>query len=115
MRPMRCASVFSDEPDAGGLEIARDLGVPARALRAARRRDRAAYDRALAAAIDAYSPVADRAGRIHAHPVARNSSRALPDRILNIHPSLLPKYPGLHTHRRVLEAHEPSMARRCIS
>jgi len=30
-----------------------------------------------------------------------------PGRILNIHPSLLPKYPGLHTHRRVLEAHEP--------
>ena len=99
------SKVFSDKPDAAGLEVARGLGVAGQALDGAKTADRAAYDRALAAAIGVCSPtlivlagfmrilspqfVADFAGRI-----------------LNIHPSLLPKFPGLHTHRRALEAHE---------
>ena len=61
--------------------------------RRARRRDRAICS------------VADRARGFHAHSVAPFVARYA-GRILNIHPSLLPKYPGLHTHRRVLAARE---------
>ncbi len=97
--------VFSDQPDAGGLELARGLGVPAQALSGAKAADRAAYDEVLAAAIGDCSPsLIVLAGfmRILSAPfVARFAGK-----ILNIHPSLLPKFPGLHTHRRVLEAHE---------
>jgi phosphoribosylglycinamide formyltransferase-1 len=68
--------------------------------------NREAYDRALAAVIDKYSPglvvlagfmrILD-AGLVHHYH----------GRMLNIHPSLLPKYRGLHTHRRALAAKEP--------
>jgi phosphoribosylglycinamide formyltransferase-1 len=97
--------VFSDNPDAAGLKIARDLGVPAQALDGAKTADRAAYDRGLAVAIDACSPsLVVLAGfmRILSPPFVAGFA----GKILNIHPSLLPKYAGLHTHRRVLAAHE---------
>ena len=104
--PYTVSKVFSDKTDAAGLEVARGFGVPAQALVSPTGpANRTAYDAALAAAVHECSPslvvlagfmrilspqfVADFAGRM-----------------LNIHPSLLPKYPGLHTHRRVLEASE---------
>jgi phosphoribosylglycinamide formyltransferase-1 len=97
--------VFSDNPAAAGLDLARNLGVPARALAPDEPADRSAYDRGLAQAIDACSPsLIVLAGfmRILTAPfVSRFAGR-----MLNIHPSLLPKYPGLHTHRRALEAHD---------
>jgi phosphoribosylglycinamide formyltransferase-1 len=97
--------VFSDNPDAGGLEIARGFGVPAQALGGAKTVDRAAYDRALAAAIDACSPsLIVLAGFMRI--LSPQFVAGFAGRILNIHPSLLPKYAGLHTHRRVLAAHE---------
>jgi phosphoribosylglycinamide formyltransferase-1 len=97
--------VFSDNPDAGGLEIARGLGVPAQALGGAKTADRATYDRALAAAIDACSPsLIVLAGFMRI--LSPQFVAGFAGRILNIHPSLLPKYAGLHTHRRVLAAHE---------
>jgi phosphoribosylglycinamide formyltransferase-1 len=99
------ALVLSDKSAAAGLEAARDLGVPARAVVPVKSAERAAYDLDLAAAIDACAPslivLAGFMRILSAGFVAR-----YPGRILNIHPSLLPKYPGLHTHRRVLEAHE---------
>ncbi|HUE12210.1 MAG TPA: phosphoribosylglycinamide formyltransferase [Steroidobacteraceae bacterium] len=99
------ALVLSDKPSAAGLAAARDLGVPARAVVPAETADRAAYGRDLAAAIDPCAPslvvLAGFMRILSAEFVAR-----YPGRILNIHPSLLPKYPGLHTHRRALEAHE---------
>jgi phosphoribosylglycinamide formyltransferase-1 len=98
--------VFSDKPDAPGLELARDLGVPAQGLAPAESADRAAYDRSLAAAIEYCSPslivLAGFMRILSAQFVAQFEGK-----ILNIHPSLLPKFPGLHTHRRVLEAREP--------
>jgi phosphoribosylglycinamide formyltransferase 1 len=100
------AQVFSDQPDAAGLALARGLGVPARALSGANAADRAAYDDVLAAAIGDCSPslivLAGFMRILSAQFVARFAGR-----ILNIHPSLLPKFPGLHTHRRALQAHEP--------
>lgn len=99
------ALVLSDKSAAAGLEAARDLGVPARAVVPAKSADRVVYDRDLAAAIDPSAPslvvLAGFMRILSAEFVAR-----YPGRILNIHPSLLPKYPGLHTHRRALEAHE---------
>jgi phosphoribosylglycinamide formyltransferase-1 len=104
----RVAAVLSDQPDAAGLATAADFGIPAQALPAPRRASDAArilYDTELAGAIEAYAPsLIVLAGfmRILSPPfVAR-----FPGRVLNIHPSLLPKYPGLDTHRRVLDARE---------
>jgi phosphoribosylglycinamide formyltransferase-1 len=102
--PYAVAKVLSDQPDAPGLELARGLGVPAQAV-AAGAADRAAYDVKLAAAIRDCSPsLIVLAGfmRILSAPFVADFA----GRILNIHPSLLPKFPGLHTHRRALEAHE---------
>ena len=99
------ASVISDRTDAGGLEIARQLGVEARALPRPAGSERAEYDLLLAGAITAYSPsLIVLAGfmRILSAPFVERFA----GRILNIHPSLLPKYAGLHTHRRVLEARD---------
>jgi phosphoribosylglycinamide formyltransferase 1 len=99
------ASVLSDRADAGGLEIARQLGVTARTVPRETGSERADYDRILAAAIAEYSPslivLAGFMRILTASFVARFTGR-----ILNIHPSLLPKYAGLHTHRHVLEERE---------
>jgi len=93
------ARVFSDQPDAAGLGVAHDLGVPTHVLQPHKGTDRAAYDRELAAAIDACSPSLGSpppnspplivlAGfmRILSAPFVTKFS----GRILNIHPSLLP-------------------------
>jgi len=98
-------SVISDRADAGGLEVARSFGIAARALTPAKGMERIEYDQALAAAIDACSPsLIALAGfmRILSAPFVERYT----GKILNIHPSLLPKYPGLHTHRRAIEARE---------
>jgi phosphoribosylglycinamide formyltransferase 1 len=99
------AAVLSDLEDAGGLEVARQLGVEARAVPRPAGGERAGYDLALAAAISEYSPsliaLAGFMRILSAEFVERFAGR-----ILNIHPSLLPKYAGLHTHRRALEARE---------
>jgi phosphoribosylglycinamide formyltransferase-1 len=97
------ACVVSDQPAAAGLKIARDLGVPAQAISAQDYADRAGFERALAAAINECSPVLIvLAGFMRI--LSAQFVEAFSGRILNIHPSLLPKYPGLHTHRRALEA-----------
>jgi phosphoribosylglycinamide formyltransferase-1 len=101
--PLDVRAVFSDRPAAPGLERARALGLHVEALPPADYPDRATHDAALADRIEAHAPRAVvLAGymRILTPPfVARFTGR-----LLNIHPSLLPKYPGLHTHRRALEA-----------
>jgi phosphoribosylglycinamide formyltransferase-1 len=99
------ASVISDRVDAGGLEIARHLGVGAQALPQPKGADRADYDRSLAAAIAEYSPtLIALAGFMRI--LSASFVERFAGRILNIHPSLLPKFVGLHTHRRALEARE---------
>jgi phosphoribosylglycinamide formyltransferase 1 len=99
------AKVISDQAAAPGLRIARDLGISAQALPAMATEERAAYDRRLAAAIAELSPsLVVLAGFMRI--LSADFIAAFEGRILNIHPSLLPKYPGLHTHRRVLEARD---------
>ena len=93
--------VFSDKPNAAAL-----TRVPDR-LRWSRKPqqfvDRAAFDAALADAVEASAPDwVVCAGYMHILSAAFIAR--FPDRILNIHPSLLPKHKGLHTHQRALDA-----------
>ncbi|MFC3394877.1 phosphoribosylglycinamide formyltransferase [Brenneria rubrifaciens] len=98
----KIAAVFSNNPEALGLQIAQDADIPAHTLSPEDFPDRVAYDAALAQEIEQYQP---------ALVVLAGYMRILsPDfvaqfagKLLNIHPSLLPKYPGLHTHRKALE------------
>jgi phosphoribosylglycinamide formyltransferase-1 len=101
--PVQVAAVASNRPDAVGLAIAASRGIPTRVVDSARFSGREAFDDALAGIIDAFSPdLVALAGfmRILSDGfVARYAGR-----LINIHPSLLPAFPGLHTHRRALEA-----------
>jgi phosphoribosylglycinamide formyltransferase-1 len=100
------AGVISDQPDAKGLEVAADLGIAKKALPATKGMMRAEYDRGLAAAVKAFEPhLIVLAGFMRI--LSPQFVAEFPGRMLNIHPSLLPKYPGLHTHRRALEARDP--------
>jgi phosphoribosylglycinamide formyltransferase-1 len=95
----------SDQPRAAGLEIAAALGVPTRVLAPRDFPDRPAYDAALVAELRAYEPqLIVLAGFMRI--LTATFIDAFAARILNVHPSLLPKYRGLHTHRRALEARD---------
>jgi phosphoribosylglycinamide formyltransferase-1 len=98
-------SVIADRADAKGLEVARHFGIAARAVTPLKATERAEYDGVLAEAVDECSPsLIALAGfmRILSAPFVERYA----GKMLNIHPSLLPKYPGLHTHRRAIEARE---------
>jgi len=99
----RVAAVIANKPEAGGLRFARDRGIPAEAVSHKAFATREAFDAALAAAVDAHSPaLVVLAGfmRILTPVFVRRYA----GRLLNIHPSLLPAFPGLDTHRRAIEA-----------
>lgn len=99
-------AVLSNRAGARGLERARRAGISARHLAPSAFPSRDAFDEALADAIDDYAPdllvLAGFMRILGGAFVARFA-----DRMLNIHPSLLPKLKGLDTHRRALEAREP--------
>lgn len=95
------AAVISNKMSAFGLERARNAGVPAIALSTSEFADREAFDRQLMLEIDAYTPdLVVLAGYMRILSPVFVAHYA--GRLLNIHPSLLPKYPGLHTHRQAL-------------
>ena len=100
------APVVSNRAAARGLERARAAGIPTEYLPAQRGTERAVYDRALGDLLDRYAPdlvvLAGFMRILTPEFVARFSGR-----LLNLHPSLLPKYPGLDTHRLVLENGDP--------
>ncbi len=101
--PARVVAVVADRPEAAGLDIARDAGVPAQVVDHRAAADRAAFDAALAAAVEAQAPdFVVLAGFMRILDAA--FVRRWDGRMLNVHPSLLPAFPGLHTHRRALEA-----------
>ena len=96
------AAVFSNKSEAYGLSRARAAGIPAHALAASQFGDREAFDAQLMQEVDAYAPdLVILAGYMRILTPAFVDRYA--GRMLNIHPSLLPKYPGLHTHRQALE------------
>ena len=95
------AGVISNRPDAGGLAIAAGQGVPTTVVDHQRFVDRNAFEHDLAAAIDVLAPdLVVMAGFMRIMSAAFVESYA--GRLINVHPSLLPAYPGLHTHRRAL-------------
>lgn len=101
--PIRIVLVASDRADAHALARARDAGIKAFSLRPKDFASRAAFDAALFARVaDAKPALVVLAGymRVISAAVVRDFA----GRIINIHPSLLPKYRGLHTHHRALEA-----------
>jgi phosphoribosylglycinamide formyltransferase-1 len=103
--PARVAAVISDRGDAHGLERARELGIPTAVVAAKPGQPRSDYDRSLAAAVREHSPgLVPLAGFMRI--LGADFVHEFSGRLLNIHPSLLPKYTGLHTHARVLAARE---------
>jgi phosphoribosylglycinamide formyltransferase-1 len=101
--PIRIRALLSDKKQAGALDIAREAGIAAIALTPRDFADRAAFDRALFARAAEYKPdLIVLAGYMRVIDAAVVSEWH--GRMINIHPSLLPKYPGLHTHARALEA-----------
>ncbi|MFM5894315.1 MAG: phosphoribosylglycinamide formyltransferase [Novosphingobium sp.] len=100
--PFEICLVASNNPEAGGLKLAEAEGVPTFAL-SHKGMDRAAHDAAIDAAIRAsgaeYVALAG-----YMRILTPEFVGSWEGRMLNIHPSLLPKYPGLHTHERALEA-----------
>ncbi len=103
----RVCAVISSRPDAKGLQMAADLGLPTQVVShqtyATQPDPRAAFDHALMHAIDAHQP---------AWVLLAGFMRILTPifvthyagRLINIHPSLLPAFPGLNTHQRALDA-----------
>ncbi len=101
--PAEIRAVFSNNPQAYGLTRAREAGIPSEVIDHHQYNSREAFDQALMARIDHYQPKL---------VLLAGFMRILTDefvnhyagRMLNIHPSLLPRYQGLNTHQRVLDA-----------
>ena len=96
--------VISNVPDAGGLQKAADLGIPTAVVdHRTFAGDREAFDAELSAVLEASAPdVVCLAGFMRI--LSPGFTAVWEGRILNIHPSLLPKYKGLNTHARAIEA-----------
>ena len=101
--PVRIRAVISNRADAYGLQRARDAGIDTAVLDHKAFEGREAFDAALVELIDGYQPqLVVLAGFMRI--LSAGFVRHYQGRLLNIHPSLLPKYKGLHTHQRALEA-----------
>ena len=101
--PARIAAVISNKPDAKGLAFAQAHGIPTAVVPSKEFASREAFDAVLQQTIDGYqADLVVLAGfmRILTAPFVEHYA----GRMLNIHPSLLPLFPGLHTHRQALEA-----------
>ena len=101
--PLVVAAVISNRPEAEGLALAAAQGVATEAVDHRRYPTREAFDDALAAAIDRHQPqLVVLAGFMRIFTPA--FVQRYRGRLINIHPSLLPAFQGLHTHRRALDA-----------
>lgn len=101
--PLEISCVLSNDPSAAGLEIARAAGIRTSAVDHRSFSDRAAFDARLADEIDIHVPdIVVLAGFMRI--LGRAFVQKYMGRLVNIHPSLLPAFPGLHTHRRALES-----------
>jgi phosphoribosylglycinamide formyltransferase-1 len=101
--PARIRAVISNRADAYGLQRAAAAGIETRTLDHKAFEGREAFDAALIELIDAFEPkLVVLAGFMRI--LSADFVRHYQGRLLNIHPSLLPKYKGLHTHQRALEA-----------
>ena len=101
--PARIVAVISNRADAAGLRVAELAGIPTATIEHRNYADRVSFDRALAEQIDFFQP-----DLVVLAGFMRILSAGFVDHyracLLNIHPSLLPSFPGLSTHRRAMEA-----------
>jgi phosphoribosylglycinamide formyltransferase-1 len=101
--PLRVKAVISNRADAGGLLTALQRGIATRVVDHTAYASRERFDAALAENIDQFAPdYIVLAGFMRV--LTQAFVERYPRRIVNIHPSLLPAFPGLHTHRRALAA-----------
>ncbi len=101
--PGRCAAVISNRPEAAGLAWAAAHGVPTVVVDHKAYASRDAFDAALAAEIERHAPdLVLLAGFMRV--LGLDFVKRFDGRLLNIHPSLLPSFPGLHTHAAALAA-----------
>ncbi|MGF6214197.1 phosphoribosylglycinamide formyltransferase [Comamonas sp. 4034] len=99
----RVVAVMSNKADAGGLEFARDHGIATAVVDHKAYASREAFDAALMAQIDQYSPaLVVLAGFMRI--LTPGFVNHFAGRLVNIHPSLLPAFAGLHTHQRAIDA-----------
>jgi phosphoribosylglycinamide formyltransferase-1 len=100
--PVNIAAVISNRPDAKGLETAANAGIATRFIDHKSFAGREAFDAALVECIDQFAPdLVVLAGFMRI--LTEGFVRHYEGRLMNIHPSLLPSFPGLHTHQRALE------------
>ena len=100
--PVNIAAVISNRPDAKGLETAAKAGITTHYIDHKAFAGREAFDAALAECIDGFAPdLVVHAGFMRI--LSEGFVRHYEGRLMNIHPSLLPSFPGLHTHQRALE------------
>lgn len=98
-------AVISDQSDAYGLERAHKANIPTEIILKKNYADRTSYDAALLQCLKKYNPdLVVLAGFMRI--IGPEITKAFEGKLLNIHPALLPKFPGLHTHEKVLAAHE---------
>ncbi|MBA4108260.1 MAG: phosphoribosylglycinamide formyltransferase [Leptothrix sp. (in: Bacteria)] len=101
--PARVAAVVSNKAEATGLRFAADRGIATASVDHRRFDTREAFDAELARTIDGFAPdLVVLAGFMRI--LTESFVRHFEGRMLNIHPSLLPAFPGLHTHQRAIEA-----------
>ena len=99
----RISAVISNRADAAGLAFARAQGIPAQVIAHRDFSSREAFDAALADCIDCHAPdIVALAGFMRI--LTDGFVQRFAGRLVNIHPSLLPAFTGLHTHRRAIEA-----------
>lgn len=98
----RIQAVFSDKRDAPGIAIAEQAGIPVEIIDSFVHPNKSAFDQELLLRLGHYSfDLIVLAGYMRV--LTADVIKAYPNKIINIHPSLLPKYPGLYTHARVIE------------
>lgn len=101
--PGAIVGVMADRTDAGGLDAARSRGIPARAIPREAFAGKAAHEAAMIEAIEAARPdVVCLAGYMRL--LSKEFTERFAGRMINIHPSLLPLFPGLDTHARAIGA-----------
>jgi phosphoribosylglycinamide formyltransferase-1 len=99
----RVVAVISNKPEAAGLGLAQQAGIATEVLDHRAYDNRESFDAALMQAVDRYAPaLVLLAGFMRI--LTPGFVRHYAGRLVNIHPSLLPAFPGLHTHRRAIEA-----------
>lgn len=99
----RVAAVIGNKPGATGLALAHDLGLSTQVVDHTAFGSREAFDAALAAAIDAHTPaLVVLAGFLRI--LTPGFVQRYEGRLVNIHPSLLPAFPGLNTHQRAIDS-----------